>query len=344
MAIKSFRDRRPIVVGLVSLLVIVLATTATFLTGTMGLLNDRYTMTGIFSDTGDLRSGEDVVVAGVRVGQITDVAPNFDIGEVKVTWKVDRGVDLGPATRAEIRMANILGGRFLRLSGPVTKPYMADVPERKRQIPLDRTKIPITVNDVLKSGTETVQKLDTKTFSKVLDQLSGLDATSQKKIASAFSKLTSLADGINSSNSKIEQLLDNSDRVIGIVTAKDAQLSRLVTNAETLIATLRKRRSQLALLLGSGSKAVQNITTLINDQQGNLVKIIDDLNGTMKTLGPEVGQLNSALAWAGPTLNGFASIADEGNYVDVIFTQLAGLSPTDLAKLAGAMKKAAPKK
>jgi phospholipid/cholesterol/gamma-HCH transport system substrate-binding protein len=260
-----------------------------------------------------------------------------------VTWKVDHGVDLGPATRAEIRMANILGGRYLRLSGPVTKPYMADVPASRRQIPLSRTKIPITVNDVLKSGTETLQKLDTKTFSKVLDQLSGLDATSQKKIASAFSKLTELAGGVNNSNGKIEELLSNSDRVIGIVTAKDAQLSRLVTNAQILIATLKKRKSQLALLLGNGSKAVQNITTLINDQQANLTKIVDDLNSTMKTLGPEVGQLNSTLAWIGPTLNGFSSIADEGNYVDVIFTQLAQLSPTDLARLSGAMKKAARK-
>jgi phospholipid/cholesterol/gamma-HCH transport system substrate-binding protein len=221
---------------------------------------------------------------------------------------------------------------------------MADMPERKRQIPLARTKIPITVNEVLKSGTETLGKLDTKTFSKVLDKLSGLDATSQKKIADAFSKLTELAGGVNNSNAKIEELLDNSDKVIGIVTAKDAQLSRLVTNAETLIATLKKRRSQLALLLGSGSKSVQSITTLINDQQRNLIKIVDDLNSTMKTLGPEVGELNSTLAWIGPTLNGFASIADEGNYVDVIFTQIAQLSPTDLARLSSEMQKAARKK
>jgi len=344
MAIKSFRDRRPIVVGVVSLLVLVLATTATFLVGTMGLLNDRYTMSGIFTDTGNLRSGESVVVAGVKVGQVTEVAPDFHRGEVKVTWKVDHGVDLGPETRAEIRMANILGGRYIRLSGPVTKPYMADVPERRRQIPLSRTKIPVTVNDVLKSGTETLQKLDTKTFSKVLDQLSGLDATSQKKIADAFAKLTELADGVNTSNGKIEELLTNSDRVIGIVTAKDAQLSRLVTNAQTLIETLKKRRSQLSLLLGNGSKAVSSITKLIDDQQGNLLSIIDDLNSTMKTLGPEIGQLNTALAWAGPTLNGFASISDEGNYVDVIFAQIAQLSPTDLAKLAGAMKKAERRK
>ncbi|GAA3195323.1 MlaD family protein [Actinocorallia longicatena] len=334
MALKSFRDRPPILVGLVSLAVIAVVIGATFLTGTMGLLKSRYEMSGVFTDTGNLRNGNDVLVAGVRVGQITSVEPDFKKGEVLVKWKVDTGIDLGPSTRAEIRMANILGGRFLRLSGPVTKPYMEDVPKSQRRIPVDRTKVPTTVNEVLKEGTKALQGLDTKTFSKVLDQLAAFTPEDRDKIAHAFSQVTKLADEFSDTDGKVTELLDNSDKVLKIVSDKDAKLSELVNNAMTLIDQLKERRAYLTTLLGGGGEAVQSLTKLITTKQKALNDIIADLDHTLKTIDPNIAQLNTALAWAGPSLQSFAGIADQGNYLDTIFSQMGQLSPSDLGKLA----------
>ena len=127
MALKSFRDRDPVVLGLVSVAVIALLLVAVFLTGSLGLLASRYTVTGVFTDTGGLHSGNDVKVAGIKVGEVTAVEPDFSRGTVLITWEVDSGVDLGPQTRAEARTSNILGGRYLRLTGPVAEPYLADL-------------------------------------------------------------------------------------------------------------------------------------------------------------------------------------------------------------------------
>ncbi|MFD0854883.1 MCE family protein, partial [Actinomadura adrarensis] len=65
MALKSFRDRNPLIVGTASIVALSVAVTVSFLTGTLGLLEDRYTMSGVFAGTGGLRSGNDVQVAGV---------------------------------------------------------------------------------------------------------------------------------------------------------------------------------------------------------------------------------------------------------------------------------------
>jgi phospholipid/cholesterol/gamma-HCH transport system substrate-binding protein len=340
MALKSFRDRSPILVGLVSLTVLVLVLTATFLTGTMGLLKDRYEMSGIFADTGGLKDGHDVLLAGVLVGEVTSVEPDFQAGHVLVKWKVDSGVELGPQVRAEIRMANILGGRYIRLTGPVPAkgPYLEDLPEEKRRIPITRTQIPITVNDALKEGAKAVEKLDAKTFAKVLDQLDGLSDESKEQLAHAMGRLVEIAETLQESDAKVTELLDNSDRIIKVVQEKDASLSRLVDNAMTLIETLRRRKQQLTLLLGSGSSAVREVDELIVTQQKELTGIIDDLQKTMKALDPRTDELNTALAWAGPTLMGFSNIGNYGNYADVIFTQLGQLNGNDLAKLARMLK------
>ncbi|MEO3788349.1 MlaD family protein [Actinocorallia sp. B10E7] len=338
MALKSFRDRSPITVGLVSLTALVLAIAGTFLTGTMGLLKNRYEMSGVFSDTGGLRDGNNVLVAGVQVGEVTAVEPDFGKGLVLVKWKVDRGIDLGPQTRAEIRMSNILGGRYLRLTGPVTTPYLADQPESRRRIPLERTRTPITVNEVLKEGATLLKGIDAKTFSKVIDQLGGLSEESRKKLSRSLSNLVDLAEELNTGQGRITELLDNSDRILKIVKEKDATLSTLVNNAMTLLEVLRQRRTQLTLLLGGGSSAVRSVGDLISDQQKQLNQIIGDLQHTMDTLDPKVDELNTALAWAGPTLSAFASIGQYGNFTDVIFSQIGQVSPGDLAQLAQMLK------
>ncbi|GAB3656467.1 MCE family protein [Actinocorallia lasiicapitis] len=342
MALKSFRDRRPIAVGLASLTLLLLVIALTFVTGTMGLLKNRYEMSGVFTDTGNVRTGNDVMVAGVRVGQITAVEPNFHTGEVVIKWKVDHGVDLGPDTRAEIRMSNILGGRFLRLSGPVTKPYLEDLPARQRRIPVTRTKVPTTLNEALKESTAAVTGIDTKTFGKVLDQLSAFTPKDRDRLAHSLSEVTKLAKEFNESDGKVTELLENSDKVLKIVSDKDATLSRLLRNAMTLIDQLKQRRAYLTTLLGGGGDAVQSVTKLITTKQKQLTDIITELDHTLKAIDPNVADLNEALTYAGPGLNAFASIADQGNYLDVIFAQIAQLSPSDLGKLGEALKGGTP--
>lgn len=334
MALGSFRDRDPVVVGLVSVTVLALTVVTVFLTGTLGLLQDRYAMSGLFAETGGLRSGDEVRVAGVRVGEITAVRPEFRRGVVLIEWKVDDKVHLGTDTRAEIETANILGGRYLRLSGPVATPYVQDLPESRRRVPLDRTQTPVLVNDVLKKSTQAISKLDTAALDKVLDDIGGLSARNRGRLSSSLRDLTALASTVDQNDPKIRELIDNGDRILTLASAKDRQLSRLLANAESLLAELRRRRTELITFLGSGSAVVHSLTTLIDKHEAQLVAVIADLRTTLTTLRPRLGSLDTVLSWAGPTLNGLSGIGGYGPWMELVATQLGPLTPNDLAALA----------
>ncbi len=333
MALKSFRDRNQVLVGLISSAVIAVLLVAVFLTGSLGLLQDRYTVTGVFADTGGLHSGNKVRVAGVDVGEVKSVEPDFTRGTVLITWEVDSGIDLGPQTRAEIRTSNILGGRYLRLSGPVAKPYLADVPGDRRRIPMDRTQTPTTVNDLLKSGTKTLADLDTAMLSKIIDQVGGISPQTREHLASSLSNLTDLADTLEESGPQFERLVSDGDKVLKLVKAKDTQLAALARNIQQLLNELRNRQQELSVLLGSGDTAVTRVGGLIDREQAKLVTLIDDLQGVVGTIDPRIGDLNTLLAWIGPTFTAFNSINSYGPWVDAIGGQLGLLSATDLSKL-----------
>ncbi|MEU8798442.1 MlaD family protein [Spirillospora sp. NPDC048819] len=334
MARTSFRDRDKIKVGLVSSATLVALVLAVYVVGTRGLLLDRYTVTGVFSETGGLRTGDEVRVAGINVGEVTEVEPDYGKGRVVVTWKVDSDVDLGPATRAAVTTENILGGRYLRLSGDVTTPHLADLPSERRRIPLERTRVPATVNDVLDTSTRTISKLDARAVNTIVAEVSGIDAGQRGRLGRALTNLAELAETVDESDPQIERLLAGGDRLLDLAKAKDEQLRRLLGNVQIMLDELRRRKNELSAFLGGGSSAVADMAELIDRRQAQLMSVIADLRSTLGTLRPATGEFNDLLAWAGPTLSGLSGAGGSGPWLDVVATGLGPLSPRDLAELA----------
>ncbi|TDE41427.1 MCE family protein [Nonomuraea mesophila] len=334
MALKSFRDRNKIAVGLVSVAAIATLLVATFLVGTLGLLESGYHMSGIFVDSGGVRTGNDVRVAGVRVGEVTEVRPDYTRGHVVVTWKVDDDVRLGRGTRADIALSNLLGGRYVRLTGPVTPPYLDQLPEAQRRVPVTRTGVPTLVNDAINDATRLVQRLDTDAVDELLTELGKIDTFKRGRVTRLLDNVGDLSETISESEPQLRRLLDNGTRIMKVIEKKDEQLARLVDAIEVMLAELRHRRAELRTLLGDGSDLVRSTTRLIDRHEKSLVRVLDDNAAITTRLGDSNKQLNSLLAWAGPTFSGLSTMGGQGPWLEAIATGLGPIDPEVLAAIA----------
>ncbi len=83
MAIKSFRDRNPFLVGIASVLVIVLLVGSALLVGVKHLLEGGYAIDAIFVDSGGIQVNDNVLLAGIKVGRVTKVAAVHQAGAVR---------------------------------------------------------------------------------------------------------------------------------------------------------------------------------------------------------------------------------------------------------------------
>ena len=72
------------------------------------------------------------------IASATEALPPHVVAIVLV--EVDGGVEIGSGATAEINLATLLGGRYLRIAGPVQEPLMADLPtdERVRSLVRER--------------------------------------------------------------------------------------------------------------------------------------------------------------------------------------------------------------
>jgi len=334
MALKSFRDRDRIAVGLVSLATLGLILVTTFLVGSLGLLEGGYTMSGTFTDSGGLRAGNDVRVAGVRVGQVTEVRPDYGQGNVVVSWKVDDEVRLGRGTRADITLSNLLGGRYVKLSGPVAAPYLDRLPERERRIPVERTGVPTLINDAVKDATRLVERLDTEAVDDLLTELGKIDTGDRGRLTKLLKNIGDLSDTISESEPHLRKLLDNGTRIMEVLERKDKQLARLLDAIEIMLDELRGRRDELRVLLGDGSDLVSSTTRLIERHERSLVRVLDDTGAITSRLSGGTKEFNSLLAWAGPTFSGLSTIGGQGPWLEAIATGLGPIDPEVLAAIA----------
>ncbi|MBG0829646.1 MCE family protein [Planomonospora sp. ID67723] len=336
MAIKSFRDRNKIVVGVVSLAVLGTVLVVTFLVGNLGLLEGGYTMSAILPDSAGLRSGNDVRVAGVPVGKVTEVRADYGKGHVVVTWKVDDGIRLGPQTRAEITLSNLLGGRYVKLTGPVTRPYMDELPEEQRLIPMERTSTPTLITDALKDATRLLDRLDTDSVDKLLQELSELEPAPQGRVSKLLDNIGELSEIISESEPELQRLLDNGNKIMKVLESKDEQLGRLIDSIEIMLDELRLRRDELKSFLGEGSDLVNSITALVTEHEKNLIAVMNDVTAISNRLDSTSGKnLNSVLTWVGPTFSGLATTGGRNPWVDAIAVGLGPINP----EVLGAIRK-----
>ncbi|QXJ21658.1 MCE family protein [Actinomadura graeca] len=327
MALGSLRDADHRVVAIVTVAVLAAACAGAFAVGRFHLLDRGYTMSGEFTDTAGLKKGQDVRVAGVRAGRVTSVRPDFAHGRVVITWHVDAGIDLGPATRAEIRTTTLLGGRYLRLSGPVARPYMASVPEPRRRIPPTRTGVPFTVPDALEGTQHVVGRLDKKSVDRLLTEVARIKAPGSAKLRSVLADVQSLSRMLNDSHPDVQRLIEDSRTITGTLAGKDDELRGIIDSSQVLLRTLVERRDELAATIGKGSRTVRTLSDVISRNQRRLDDLLDDLHLLTTRLAPNMDALNTDFSLLGPTFQQVATLKGNGPWIEGMLTGLGPIQP-----------------
>ncbi len=347
---KSFRDRNPYAVGLVSLLLIGAVTGAAFLVGLLHLLEDTYSMEGTFTDAAGLRTGDDVKVAGVKVGRVTGIHAEREEGLVRVTWVVNKGVDIGEEAGADIALETLLGSKFIRITeADAGERLMADLPREERLIPheecgaddlcVERTTTPVDVFDLTRESTERIIATDNERLNVFIKQLTDITEGKRATVTDLIHGIDTVASAVNERETQLNALLDHADELAANLAAKDQTLVRLIDSSRTILDFLVQRRAELAEALGAGSDAVRSLSVLIDTNRVQLDAILDDLHPTLAVVDANMPELNLALAYGGPAFYGQSLAGTHGPWVDIY---VAALGPDIIGTLDGALGSVLP--
>src|SRR5699024_1818213 len=143
----------------------------------------------------------EVRVAGVRVGSVTDVC--LDGERVRVDFRVDDAW-LGDRTAAAIRVKTLLGQKYLALDPKGDRALDAG-----RSIPLDRTMAPYDVMEAFSDLSGTLDDIDTDQLARSFRTMSDTFAGTPDEVSGALDGLTRLSNTIANRDQQLKELLDN---------------------------------------------------------------------------------------------------------------------------------------
>ena len=317
---KPFRERNPLIIGTVGLAVLAGTVLAAFHLDDVVALTAEGSYQAAFHDASGLVAGNEVRVAGVRVGKVTDVglARGGSGPYVRVKFRLDDGdVHLGTRTGATIRIKTVLGQKYLSLT-PDGPGKLADGAE----IPLDRTAAPFDVVQAVSGLADTVDQIDSEQLATAFTTLAQAFNDTPPSVSASLTGLSRLSQTVASRDEQLRQLLARAHSVTGVLAARDDAFRKLVADGSALLDEVSRRRDAIHdLLVGTNELATQ-LSGLVADNRTRLAPALNQLRAVVALLQRNRDQLSQTSEQMSPFIDAFTNVLGNGRWFD---SYLAGL-------------------
>src|SRR3954470_22935861 len=235
-----------------------------------------------FVDATGVVKGDDVRIAGVKVGTVKDVQI-VDRTRALVTFSVENSTQLSQATHAAIRYRNLVGQRYIALTNEIgdSSPMEAGdtIPVAQTSPALDLT----VLFNGFKPLFQALSPADINQFSyEVIQVFQGEGGTLEGLLAHTASVTSTLAGR----DQVIGELIDNLNEVLDHIGDRDDQLSQLITTFRTFVGGLKDDRKAI---LGS----LDDISELSVQTAGLVSGIREPFVGDIKQLRRVAGSLDN---------------------------------------------------
>jgi phospholipid/cholesterol/gamma-HCH transport system substrate-binding protein len=307
-----FRERNPVVIGGIGLLVIAAMLLLAFNTDKIPLLAGR-SQSAALSEAGGLKPGDDVRIAGVKVGKVTSV--DLEKAHVRVGFTVKRSTELGSTTSAAVRIKTILGQKFLSLD-PAGKGSLNE------EIPLSRTKAAFDVVDAFSDLATTAEDIDTDQLATSLDTIAATFKDSPKDVRAAVDGLGRLSRTVATRDDTLRSLLDHANGVTGVLSARNAEIVSLLSDGDLLLQELRKRREDIHTLLVNTATLADQLTGLVKDNREAIRPALSHLKNVLAVLETNQANLDRSIKLLAPFVRVFANTTGNGRWFDTFIQNL----------------------
>ena len=306
---RPFRERNPVLVGFAGLVAIALMMLAAFRADQLPLIGGGDTYYAEFSEAGGLQSGDEVRIAGVKVGEVKELV--LDGNVVRVEFLVDKGVEFGPDTEAVIRVKTLLGDMFVGL-----EPEGSWQLDPGSTIDVEHTTAPYDVVDAFSDLSDTTTRIDTTQLATAFDTVSELLEQTPEEVRGTLTGLSRISRNIAARDTQINSLLQNLDNVSGVLADRNEELVRLFEDGSVLFRAVAARRESIHNLLVATQQLSGQLRGLVADTRADLGPALAELSEVLDVLKKNEENLDRSLRLMAPFYRVFANTLGTGSWWD----------------------------
>lgn len=277
----------------------------------------------LFSDATGLLPGDDVRIAGVRVGEVEtiDVAEGPQRALALVSFSVDSDRTVATSTRALIRYRNLVGQRYVALSEGAGsgRPLTEDgtLPLRQTQSALDLT----VLFNGFKPLFAALNPEDVNAFAmEVIKTLQG----EAGNVSSLLSHTASLTSTLADRDAVIGRTIDNLNAVLETVDERDRALSDLLLELQRFVSGLAEDREAIGASLTNIAGLAESTAGLVKDTRPAIREDVRELGEVTKTLDDHEKVVAGVLQRMPDKLNTITRTATYGSWFNFYLCDFTG--------------------
>jgi phospholipid/cholesterol/gamma-HCH transport system substrate-binding protein len=318
---------RKIVAPSIKLVIFLVVTTFATYVLAATIANQNYGSTDTykanFTDASGIQEGDDVRIAGVRVGTVSSIKLIKDnLGTAtdprytrvaQLTFTVEKSRPLPTNAHVVIRYRNLVGQRYLDIQGGGAGDPNGFM-KPGATIQLDHTQPALDLTVLFQGFAPLIKGLSADQINALATEIIQTLQGEGGSLQSLFATISDLTNGLADKDAVIGDVIDNLSTTLGILADHDAQLSNLISSLRTFVAGFAADRVQI----GNAIDGINNLATttagLLTRVRGPLAKDITDLTGLVGVLNDHQSDIQSLLTGLPPTMASLIRTADYGSW------------------------------
>lgn len=242
-----------------------------------------------FTDATGLQVGDDVRIAGVKVGSVNGVRI-VRHNTAEVSFSVVKTTPLPKSVIVSLRYRNLAGQRYLDVSqgaGPTNALF-----PRQQVIPIAQTRDAVDLTVLFNGFKPLFQGLDPNQVNRLSDSIIKVLQGESGSVFTLFTNLSDLTNDLADKDQLIGEVVDNLSDVLSTVADHDQELSSLITELQTFVSGLAADRNTIADSIDGINSLATSTADLLTRIRPSLKSDVSDLSALTAGLASQKGDLD----------------------------------------------------
>ena len=296
-----------------ALLVLAIGAASAVATLGAGGSEPSYRVDAIFDSTANLIPGQDVKIAGARVGRVADIELTEE-RKARVEMDVEEGfAPFRSDAECTIRPQSLIGEKFVQCHpGTPEEPPLAEGDDGAPTVPLENTHSPVDLDLVFAA----LRQPYAQRLAIILGELG--------------TGVAGRAEDLNAAIRRANPALQEINDVLRILDRDRAALGRLVEQSDRVIEELARRRGSVTSFIERSDRVAREVA----GRRDELGQVIERLPPLLDELEPTADRLAALAADATPTLRDLRLAAPAAEALLADFDPVADAARPALTRLA----------
>ena len=274
----------------------------------------------VFSDATGLTKGDDIRIAGVKVGSVKSVEIK-DQDRALVSFNVAKSSIVTKSSTATIRYRNLVGQRYISLTQGVGNLGQLAA---KSTIPISRTQPALDLTVLFNGFKPLFAALSPTDINKLSAEVVQIFQGEGGNLNQLLTSTASLTNTLADRDQVIGDTIDNLNSVLGTIAGRDKQLSQLIIQFKNFMAGLVQDKDVILGSLDSVSALANETSDLAVGIRPSLVQDVKQLRSVATNLNTGKAELDRAMQILPIKLQKIGRTAVNGSFFNFYLCQFNG--------------------